>query len=54
MTSPAFVHLHIHSEFSLIDGLCRIPDLIKKTAEYKMPALALTDQNNLFASMFSW
>lgn len=49
MKLPAFVHLHIHSEFSLIDGLCRIPDLIAKTAELKMPSLALTDQNNLFA-----
>jgi DNA polymerase-3 subunit alpha len=49
MKSPAFVHLHIHSEFSISDGLCRIPDLIAKTAELNMPALALTDQNNLFA-----
>jgi DNA polymerase-3 subunit alpha len=39
----------VHSEFSLVDGLCRIPDLLEKTAQLKMPALALTDHNNLFA-----
>ncbi len=49
MTPPEFIHLHIHSEFSIIDGLCRIPDLVAKTVQMQMPALALTDQNNLFA-----
>jgi DNA polymerase-3 subunit alpha len=49
MTANTFVHLHIHSEFSIIDGLCRIPDLIATTRVLNMPALALTDQNNLFA-----
>jgi DNA polymerase-3 subunit alpha len=49
MKPSSFVHLHLHSEFSIIDGLCRIPDLIEKAVQLKMPALALTDQNNLFA-----
>jgi DNA polymerase III subunit alpha len=49
MPAPGFIHLHIHSEFSISDGLCRIPDLLEKTAQLGMPALALTDQNNLFA-----
>ncbi len=49
MKPTSFVHLHLHSEFSISDGLCRIPDLIEKCAKLNMPALALTDQNNLFA-----
>ncbi len=44
-----FVHLRIHSEFSLIDGLTRIPELAAKAAEYQMPAVALTDHANLYA-----
>lgn len=49
MEQPTFIHLHIHSEFSIIDGICRIPDLIAKTTELGMPSLALSDHNNLFA-----
>ncbi len=43
-----FVHLRVHSEFSVVDGLARIPDLVKKAAEYGQPAMALTDLSNLF------
>ncbi|MGH8578626.1 MAG: DNA polymerase III subunit alpha [Gammaproteobacteria bacterium] len=43
-----FVHLHVHSEYSLVDGLCRIVDLITAVARAGMPAVALTDQSNLF------
>ncbi|MCK5581845.1 MAG: DNA polymerase III subunit alpha, partial [Candidatus Omnitrophica bacterium] len=43
-----FVHLHVHTQNSLLDGACRIKDLIKKAVEYKMPALAMTDHGNLF------
>ncbi|MGB3289231.1 MAG: DNA polymerase III subunit alpha [Burkholderiaceae bacterium] len=43
-----FVHLRVHSEFSVVDGLTRIPDLVKKVAEYGQPAIALTDLSNLF------
>ncbi len=42
-----FVHLHVHSEYSLLDAMCRIEDLVKKCVEQKMPALALTDHGNL-------
>ena len=44
-----FVHLHVHSEFSLVDGLIRLPALARRAAELGMPAVAVTDQSNLFA-----
>lgn len=43
-----FVHLHVHSEYSLLDGLLRIDDLIKKAEQYEMPAVALTDHGNMY------
>jgi DNA polymerase III subunit alpha len=43
-----FVHLRLHSEYSLVDGLVRIKPLAKKVAEELMPAVALTDFNNFF------
>jgi DNA polymerase-3 subunit alpha len=46
-----FVHLHVHSEYSLLDGACRIPELTQRAAELKMPALALTDHGNLFGAV---
>ncbi|MCK4743586.1 MAG: DNA polymerase III subunit alpha [Sulfuriflexus sp.] len=44
-----FVHLHLHTEFSLVDGLVRIKPLMQTVANLNMPAVALTDQSNLFA-----
>jgi len=44
-----FVHLHVHSEFSLVDGVARIKPLVGSVAEEGMPAVALTDQSNMFA-----
>ena len=49
MKSPSFVHLHVHTEYSLVDSTVRIPRLMQRCAEDGMPAVALTDQNNLFA-----
>ncbi len=46
--APAFVHLHVHTEYSLVDSTVRIPNLMKACAQSRMPAVALTDQNNLF------
>ena len=43
-----FVHLRLHSEYSLVDGLVRLKPLAQKVAELKMPAVALTDFNNFF------
>jgi DNA polymerase III subunit alpha len=42
-----FVHLHVHSEFSILDGACRIPALASRAAELEMPAVALTDHGSL-------
>ena len=47
----AFAHLHLHSEYSLIDGLARIPNLVDKAAAMGFSAVALTDLNNVFASV---
>lgn len=46
----SFVHLHCHSEFSLLDGANRIDDLIKRAQHYEMPALAITDHGNMHAA----
>ncbi|MDD2353061.1 MAG: PHP domain-containing protein, partial [Atribacterota bacterium] len=43
-----FVHLHVHSEYSLLDGACRIKDLISKAKKNNMPALALTDHGVMY------
>src|SRR5712691_3965100 len=42
-----FVHLHVHSEYSILDGACRIPALAKRAAELEMPAVALTDHGSM-------
>jgi len=46
-----FVHLHVHSEYSLLDGAARLEKLIQKAKELGFPALALTDHGNLFGSV---
>jgi DNA polymerase-3 subunit alpha len=46
---PGFVHLHLHTEYSLVDGMVRIKPLVKAVAAAGMPAVAVTDQSNLFA-----
>ncbi len=45
--APDFVHLHVHSEYSILDGACRIPALAARAAELEMPAVALTDHGSL-------
>jgi DNA polymerase III subunit alpha len=47
----SFVHLHSHSEYSLLEASSRLKGLAKKAAEYKMPALALTDNGNMFGAI---
>src|SRR5581483_6495286 len=48
--SASFVHLRVHSEFSLADGIVRIPDLVAAAAAASMPAVALTDLCNVFGA----
>ncbi len=48
MTATPFVHLHVHTEYSLVDSTVRIEALMQRCADDGMPAVALTDQNNLF------
>ena len=47
----SFIHLHLHTEYSLDDGLVRIAPLMERAAKLNMPAVALTDRNNLFAAV---
>lgn len=46
-----FIHLHVHSHYSLLDGLAKIDELINEAKKYKMPALALTDHGNLYGAI---
>ena len=46
-----FVHLHLHTEYSLLDGACRIEELLDQAAKLKMPALAVTEHGNMFSSV---
>src|SRR5215208_8051174 len=46
-----FVHLHLHTEFSLLDGACRIDELLDQAAQLKMPALAVTEHGNMFSAV---
>ena len=47
----SFVHLHVHSDFSLLDGAASIDNLIKKAVSLEMPALAITDHGNMFGAL---
>jgi DNA polymerase-3 subunit alpha len=51
MDRPDFVHLHGHSDYSLLDGACKIDSMVARAAECGMPALALTDHGNLFGAV---
>ncbi|HKY32608.1 MAG TPA: DNA polymerase III subunit alpha [Candidatus Polarisedimenticolia bacterium] len=51
MTDRSFVHLHNHSQYSLLDGASRLDDLIEKAVEFGMPAMAVTDHGNLFGAV---
>lgn len=51
MKKTEFVHLHVHTQYSLLDGTIRMDDLFKKVKEYQMPALAMTDHGNLYGTI---
>ena len=46
----SFVHLHVHTEYSMLDGAARVSDLVKEVAAQGMPAIAMTDHGNLFGA----
>ncbi|MET0782050.1 MAG: DNA polymerase III subunit alpha [Microbacterium sp.] len=50
MTADSFVHLHVHSEYSMLDGAARIKPLIEEAAHQGMPAIAVTDHGNTFGA----
>ncbi|HET9418054.1 MAG TPA: PHP domain-containing protein, partial [Chthoniobacterales bacterium] len=51
MSRDSFVHLHLHTEYSLLDGAVRMRELMKEAVEMKMPAVAVTDHGNLFGAV---
>ncbi|OPX19531.1 MAG: DNA polymerase III subunit alpha [Desulfobacca sp. 4484_104] len=48
MSTSEFVHLHVHTAYSLLDGAIRLDDLIRQAQQFEMPAVAITDHGNLF------
>ena len=51
MVSPRFVHLRLHSEYSIVDGIARVDAAVEAAAADAMPALAITDASNLFGAI---
>src|SRR5579871_1848130 len=51
MSDKPFVHLHCHTDYSLLDGACEISQLMQICTEQKMPAIAMTDHGNLFGAV---
>src|SRR3954467_9498574 len=49
-----FVHLHVHSEYSILDGACRVPDLVARAAELEMPSVSLTDHGSMAGAVQLW
>jgi DNA polymerase-3 subunit alpha len=54
MPQADFVHLHVHSEYSILDGACRIDDLVERAAELEMPAVSLTDHGSMAGAVQLW
>src|ERR1044072_2571663 len=51
MSRDSFVHLHLHTEYSLLDGSIRMKELMKKAAAFNIPAVPMTDHGNLFGAI---
>ena len=51
MAAPEFVHLHLHTEFSLLDGACHLDELAKAAKEMGMKAMAITDHGAMFGAV---
>ena len=54
MASDSFAHLHVHTEYSMLDGAARLDDLFARTAELGMGAIAMTDHGNVFGAYDFW
>nr|WP_169078518.1 DNA polymerase III subunit alpha [Microcella alkalica] len=54
MTTDSFVHLHVHSEYSMLDGAARVKPLIEEAVAQGMPAIAVTDHGNMFGAFDFW
>jgi len=50
-SADSFVHLHVHSHYSLLDGACKIPELVETAVGFGMPAVAVTDHGNMFGAV---
>ena len=53
-SDDSFVHLHVHSEYSMLDGAARVKPLIEAAVEQGMPAIAITDHGNMFGAHDFW
>jgi DNA polymerase-3 subunit alpha len=53
-SNDSFVHLHVHSEYSMLDGAARVAPLMQAVADEKMPAIAMTDHGNMFGAYDFW
>lgn len=51
MPRSEFIHLHLHTQYSLLDGACRIPELLNLANHYRMDSLAITDHGNMFGAI---
>ncbi len=51
MPQSQFVHLHLHTDYSMLDGACNIERLVKRVKELEMPAVAMTDHGNIFGAV---
>jgi len=51
MSNSNFVHLHVHTQYSLLDGACRVDELVQKAVALGMPALGMTDHGNMFGAV---
>ena len=54
MERSEFVHLHVHTEYSLLDGACRIKELISRAKELGQSAIAITDHGNMYGAAEFW
>src|SRR5581483_2338114 len=53
-STSEFVHLHVHSEYSILDGACRIGDLVERASDFEMPAVTLTDHGSMAGAVQLW